>query len=132
MCRMHLPTSSALIAAAVKVVTWLTMPLEPGSDNPSLQIANMQARAPQSTTAAVSQQSLMLHCRGTMCLMQAGHSVQRSASHSEVLLQAVKEAALAQDVLKVIVDLVAEPLARHPRMTDKVCFSCKSNLSTCI
>jgi hypothetical protein len=35
-------------------------------------------------------------------------------------LQAVKEAALAQDALKVIVDLVAEPLARHPRMSDKV------------
>lgn len=32
--------------AAVKVVTWLTMPLEPGSDNPSLQIANMQVQAP--------------------------------------------------------------------------------------
>lgn len=34
--------------------------------------------------------------------------------------QAVKEAALAQDALKVIVDLVAEPLARHPRMSEKV------------
>ncbi len=34
--------------------------------------------------------------------------------------QAVKEAALAQDALKVIVDLVADPLARHPRMSEKV------------
>lgn len=34
----------------------------------------------------------------------------------------MKEAALAQNALKVIVDLVAEPLARHPRMSEKVNF----------
>lgn len=35
--------ATGVLLCAVKVVTWLTMPLQPGSDNPSLQIANMQA-----------------------------------------------------------------------------------------
>ena len=34
-------------------------------------------------------------------------------------MQAVKEAFLAQDALAVVTALVAEPLARHPRMTQQ-------------
>jgi hypothetical protein len=31
------------VADAVKVATWMTMPIEPGSDKPALQQHNMQA-----------------------------------------------------------------------------------------
>ncbi|KAK9804992.1 hypothetical protein WJX73_009460 [Symbiochloris irregularis] len=63
-----------LVYNALKVVTFLTMPIEPDSSNKPFQLAAMQT---------------------------------------------TKEAFLAQDALAVVTALVAEPLARHPRMTQQ-------------
>ncbi len=106
----------------------MTMPLEPGTDNPSLQIVNMQARF----TPAPFCLPLPLRTQTFCAFALPENSVSLSSQCRPVgtrapcfPLQAVKEAALAQDALKVIVDLVSEPLARHPHMSEKVHISRK-------
>ena len=44
----------------------------------------------------------------------------RLTAHCVLGEQAVREAFLVQDALKAVVTLVAEPLGRHPDMSDRV------------
>ena len=122
----------------MKVVTFLTMPVEHGSLDTARQVEHVQVQLPPTVPLHTERMShwwltrrlpLNLHagciCASLCCRCRCFccsfiYLLARLTAEWDPGGQAVREAFLAQDALKAVVTLVAEPLGRHPDMSERV------------
>jgi len=127
------PKRKHSLRRAVKVVTFLTLPLELESESPALQVCCSDARLLTLSLFSASQAwlchstrrlsgSCTRAARARGCCPRRGAAARaagvrrphaRAPPWQVEYMAAVKEAFLARDALAVVVALVAEPLQRH-------------------
>eukprot|EP00891_Asterochloris_glomerata_P008793 jgi/Astpho2/8793/Aster-05348 len=105
------PQDTDLVYNALKLVTRLTMPIT--ADSAVVHVTHKDICLPLLTCAPLHPAVKVV----TFLTMPIAAD-SNSAPTQALYMQQVKEAFLAQDAMTVIVGLVAEPLGRHPRMSE--------------